>query len=110
MADLAVGHDVIGPHQIKIVDLLARHELVNLDGARGFKRDVFQLVLGDFEIAVPVDLITFDDIVGGNLFAGVGIDLQIANAVTGILVDLIETDFFGFGRRRIKRNRTGHQR
>jgi hypothetical protein len=56
MADLAIGHDVIGPHQIEIIDLPARHELINLDRAGGFERDVLQLVLGDLEIAVAIDL------------------------------------------------------
>jgi hypothetical protein len=60
--------------------------LINVDGARGLKRDIFEFVLGDLEIAVPVDLITFDEIVGRNLVAGVGIDLHIANVVAGILM------------------------
>ena len=45
MANLAVWHNVIGTDQIKIVDLAARHELVDLDGAGQFQRDVFQFVL-----------------------------------------------------------------
>jgi hypothetical protein len=31
-----------------------------------------------------------------NFFAGLGIDLEIANPVAGVLIDLVETDLFGF--------------
>ena len=99
MADLAIRHDVVGADQIEIVDLAARHELVDLDGAGGFKRDVFEFVLGDFEIAVGIDLVAFDDVFGGDFLAGIGVDLQVAYPVAGFLVDLVETDFFGFRRR-----------
>jgi hypothetical protein len=69
-----------------------------------------EFVLGHFEVTVAIDLIAFDDVLGRDLFAGICIHLQIPDAVTGLLIDLIETDFLGFGRRRKKSYRTGHQR
>jgi hypothetical protein len=33
LADLPVGHDVIGPVDIEIIDLVSRYELINIDGA-----------------------------------------------------------------------------
>jgi len=45
MADLAIEHDVIRPHQVEVVDFLPRHKLVDLNRAGRFQRDVFELVL-----------------------------------------------------------------
>ena len=92
MTGLAVRNDVVGADQIQIIDLCARHKLVNLDGAGRIECDVLQLVLGHFEIAVLIDLIAFDDVFIGHLFAGVGVYLKIANPVPGLLIDLVETD------------------
>jgi hypothetical protein len=110
MADLAVGRQIIGAHKIQIVDLGARHELVNLDRACGFQRNVLELVFRHFKIAIGIDLVALDDVVGRHLVAGFGIDLLIADAMTRLPVDLIERDFFGFRRSRIKRDRACHQR
>ena len=49
MANLAGWHDIVGRHQIEVVDLASRHEFVDLNGAGGFQRDVLKFVLGDFE-------------------------------------------------------------
>jgi len=51
VADLAVGHDVIGTHKIEVVDLQARHELVDLDGPRGFQRAV-KPIARDLDIGI----------------------------------------------------------
>jgi hypothetical protein len=92
VADLTVWRDVVGANEIQIVDFLSRNELVDLDGACGFERNVFQLILGNLKVCVGVDLVTFDDVLVGNFLAGVGIDLLIFDAMTGFPVDLIEAD------------------
>ena len=97
MADLAVGHEVIGPDQIAVVDIGLRHELVDLDGAGGFQRDVVEFVLGDLDIGVGIDLVALHDVVGGDLLAGVGIDLHVFDAMAGVAVDLVEADLLGIG-------------
>ena len=73
-----------------------KNELVNFNGAGGFQRDVFELVLGDLEVLPFVDLVALDDVLVGHLFAGFGIDFEIANPMAGFLVDLVETDLLGF--------------
>jgi hypothetical protein len=73
-------------------------------------RTAIELVLGHFEVTVAIDLIALGDVLGRDLLAGISIHLQISDAIAGFLIDLIETDFFGFGCRRIKSYRTGHQR
>jgi hypothetical protein len=78
--------------------------------ARGFKGDVIEFFLGNFQIPVSVDLIPLDDIRGLDFLAGVGVDLQIFDPVSGLLVDLVETDLVGLRRGREKRDRTGNQR
>jgi hypothetical protein len=45
VADLAVGDKIVGPHQVEIVDLAARHDLVDVDGACGFERDILEFVI-----------------------------------------------------------------
>jgi hypothetical protein len=61
--------------------------------------DVLQLVLGNLQVAVLVDLVALDDIFVGHLLAGLGIDLEIADPVARLLVDLVEVDLFGFRHR-----------
>ena len=69
VAHLAVWYDVVGPHQIKIVDLAARHELV-ISMVRVDSSAMVKLVLRHLETAVLVDLVVLDDVLIGHLFAG----------------------------------------
>ena len=64
MTDFSVRHDVVGPNEIQVVDLVAGNELVNLDGAGRLQRDVLELVFADLKIAVRVDLVALDDVFG----------------------------------------------
>ena len=110
MADLAVGDEIIGTDQIAVVDIGLGHELVDLDGMGRFQRDVVELLLRDLDVGVGVDLVALHDVVGADFLAGVGIDLGIFDAVAGFAVDLVEADLFGIRRRRIQRDRAGHER
>jgi hypothetical protein len=56
---------------------------------------LLELVLADLEIAIRVNLITLDDVVVRNFFAGFGVDLLIFDPMTSVFVDLIEADLFG---------------
>jgi hypothetical protein len=98
VADFSIRHDVIGSDQIEVVNLAPRHELVDFDGASGLERDVLQLVLGNLQVAVLVDLVALDDVFIGYFLAGLGVDLEVADPVAR-LVDLVEADLFGFRRR-----------
>ena len=74
-----------------------------------FQRDVLELLLRHLDEGVGVDLVALDDVLVGDLLAGVGIDLGVFDAVAGLPVELIEGDLFGFGRGRIERDRTGDE-
>ena len=76
VADLAVGSQVVGTDQIARIDLASVDELVDLDGARRFQRDVLELLLGHLDEGVGVERVALDDVLVGDLLAGVGVDLQ----------------------------------
>src|SRR4029077_8200844 len=110
VADLAERHAIIGAYEVKVVDLSAGDKLIDLDGAGGFERNIFQFILGNFEVAVFVDLISLDDVFVRDFFAGVSIHLEIADAVPRFLVYLVENGFFGLGGRGEQRDRACHER
>src|SRR5438105_7997763 len=75
VTDFAVRHQVVGTDQIPRVYLAAVDELVDLDRSRRFQRDVLKLLLGHLDEGVGVDLVALDDVLVGDLLAGVSIDL-----------------------------------
>ena len=109
VADLAVRHQVVGADQIPRVDLAAVDELVDLDGPRRFQRDVLEFLLRHLDEGVGVDLVALDDVLVGDLLAGVGVHLGVLDAVAGLPVELVEGDLFGFRRGRIERYGTGDE-
>ena len=104
LADFAVRRDVIGADIIEVVDFVARHELIDIDGLGAFERDRFHFLVGDLDVFAFGDLVTLDDVLGRDFLAGLGIDLAIADATTGCFVDLIEADFFALGGGRVERD------
>ena len=107
VANSPVRYQVVGPDQIPRVDLAAVDELINLDGSRRFQRDVLQFLLRHLDEGVRVDLVALDDVLVGDLLAGVGVDLGILDAVAGLPVQLVERDLFGLRSGRMERNGTG---
>jgi hypothetical protein len=77
VAHFAIGPQVVGTDQVAGIDLAAVDELVDLDGPRRFQRDVLELLLRDLDERVLVDRVPFDDVLAGDLIAGVGVDLEI---------------------------------
>jgi hypothetical protein len=59
---------------------------------------------------VAIDLLALDDVLIGDLVAGLGIDLEITDSVPGFLIDLVKTDFLGFRCRGKQGDRTRHER
>lgn len=59
---LAVEGDTAKNISIKFVDLVFRHELIDLDRVRAFERDRLQLVVGYFDIVAFANLIALDDL------------------------------------------------
>ena len=62
MADLAVWRNVVGANEIEIVDFLPGNELIDLDRACRFKRNVFEFFLGNLKVCVGIDLVALDDV------------------------------------------------
>src|SRR5712671_4684791 len=62
LSDFAVRHDVVGAVEVDLVDLLARHELVDLDCAFALDRNGFKLFRRDLEVLAFADFVTFDDV------------------------------------------------
>jgi hypothetical protein len=91
------------------VDLIAWHELIDVDRVVRLQRDVVELVLGDFEVGVGVDLVALDDILAIDVFASFGVDPLILDPVSSLAVDLVERDLFGVRGRRKQCDRTSHQ-
>src|SRR6185437_3785388 len=85
-------------------------EFVDLDGTGRFQREGVEFLVRHFDGSVGVDLVALHDVFGSDFVAGIGIDLDVFDAVTGLAVDLVEADFFGVRRRRVKRDRAGHER
>src|ERR1700733_11960152 len=64
----AVRTQIVGAGQIARVDL---------DGSGRFQRDVLELFLGHFDEGVGIDLVALDDVLVGDLLAGVGVYFAI---------------------------------
>src|ERR1700722_20622697 len=110
MADLAVWTQVVWADQIPPVDLGAVDELVDLDGPGRLQRHVLELFLRHLDEGVGIDLIALDDVLVGDLLAGVGIDFGVLDTVAGLPIQLVEGDLFGFRGGRIERDGTGDER
>ena len=110
VANLAVRTEIVRADNVAGVDFFALHELIDLDGPRGFQRDVFELFLGHLDVGVGVDFEGLDDVLVRHFLAGVGVHARVLDAVAGVPVDLVEADLFGIGRGRIERDGTGDER
>jgi hypothetical protein len=116
VSDFTLGHHVVRPHEIELVDVELRYEFVDVDGPGALERDVDMFLLVDGDVGVGVDLVALDDVLLGHFFPRFGVDLGVLDAGAGVLVDLVEgdlwveADLFGFRGRRKQGDRTGHQR
>src|SRR3984885_1038933 len=103
--DLPVRHDEIRIAHVQLIDFVLGDELVDFDGAPAFDGYRFQLFGLQLDVLPLADLVALDDIPGLDFLAGVGIDLAVFDAVSGIFVELVEADLFPFRSRREQRNR-----
>jgi hypothetical protein len=96
VTDLTVRTQVVRSDQITRIDLGAVDEFVDLDGPGRFQRDVLEFLLCHLDERVGVNLLALDDILFGDLLAGVGIDLGVLDAVARLPVELVEGYLLGF--------------
>jgi hypothetical protein len=109
VANLAVRTEIVGADNVAGVDFLALHELIDLDGPRGFQRDMFEFFLGHLDVGVGVDFEALDDVLVGDFLAGVGVHARVLDVVAGGPVDLVEADLFGIEGGRIECDGTGDE-
>src|SRR6266850_484592 len=81
-ADLAIWDDVIRNVQVEVVDLISRHEPINLDRVPAFDSDRLKLILGYFNVAILADLVAHDDALSLDVFAGLCIAFAILDPVS----------------------------
>src|SRR5262249_24667458 len=107
---LAVRHDVVGVVQIELVDFLLGYELVDVNHSLALDGDRLELLRSDFEVFALAGLVALDDVLLLDFLAGFDIDLAVFDPVAGLLVDLMEADFFPLRRRREQGDGTGDKR
>jgi hypothetical protein len=81
VADLAVRPQVTN-HQVTRVDL--GHELVDLDRPRRLQCNFLELLVRHLNELILVEHVALDDVLVGHIIPGVGIDLEIPDAVAGL--------------------------
>jgi hypothetical protein len=94
---LIVGDDVIGAVQISLVDLLAWHERVDIDGVVALDRNGVELVVFERDVGVlsVLEAATFIGALNG--LARDLVDQLLAQPVAGPFVDLPKRYPFGRG-------------
>src|ERR1700730_10537510 len=96
LTDLSVRGNVIGIVQVQFVDLLPRHELVDVDRALALDLDSFELLGIKLDILALADFVALDDICGIDLVAAFRIDLTVLDAIASLLIELVEADLLTF--------------
>jgi hypothetical protein len=96
LSDFPIRDDVVGAVQVQLVDLLLRHELVDLNRPPALYGDCLKLFGLDLDVLALAHLISLHDLGRIDFIIGLGIHLAVLDAIAGILVDLVEADFFPF--------------
>jgi hypothetical protein len=110
LPNLAVGSDVVGGVYIAVVDLTARHELIDFNGPAAFDLHGIDLLVFDDEVLALRYLVATGRVLSRDDVTGFGIDVLLLQAVSGLPVDPIEAHLFAQRRRRIEGDGTRHQR
>jgi hypothetical protein len=106
---LAVGHDVVRLVEIALVDLGARHEAFDVDRVRALDRDRLELVVVDRHVLALADLVAAALVRGIDRVAGLLVHHQLAQAMAGPGVDLVEMRLLGLRCRREELDRAGDE-
>src|SRR5204862_2025903 len=85
-----IGSDVIGSSEEPLVDLLPRHEAVDLDDMGALDLDPLEFLVLDHEVLAFGDLVAAALLLGRYGLAGFLVDQLLAQAIAGRLVDLPE--------------------
>src|SRR3974377_1980109 len=110
LTDLSLRSNVVWPYVVKVVDLSLRHKLIDVDCACAIYRNRIEFFIRELDILALRNLVGLHDVLRPYLFARRFIDLPVANATAGFLIDLIEADLLALPGRRKKLNRTRKER
>src|SRR5262245_47366567 len=88
----SLGGDIVKAVEEALIDLLARHETVDLDHVRALDLDCFEFLVLDDQVLPLGSLITAALVLGVDRLAGFLIDELLAQPIAGGLVDLTEGD------------------
>jgi hypothetical protein len=92
LADRLVGDDIVRSVEEALVDLLARHETVDLGYVGALDLDGFELLVLDDQVLPLGDLVAAALVLGVDGLAGFLVDELLTQPVAGGLVDLPECD------------------
>ncbi len=107
---LAVRRDVIGMVEIALVDLLARHEAVDVDRVVALDLHRLQLLRLDLDIFALGELVAATLLVAFDDVAGFRVDHLLLQPVASLAVDHVEACLLDRGRGRIEHDGAAHQR
>ena len=109
-AGFSVRGDIIRVIEISPVDLVPRHETVDVDGVVALDRDRVDLLVRDLDIGA-LGVFVAAPLVGSlNRLARHLVDELLAQPVAGLLVDLAEGDALGTAGRGMQRDRARDER
>jgi len=107
--DRAIWMDVVGGGGDRAIDLVARHELRQLDDIGRLAGDCGEFGVADRDVSAAFDLTAMRQRVGGHHHARPGVKKLLRYRIAGPGVELIETNAVAFLDRRRQADRTGHQ-
>ena len=83
---ITIGRDIIGNGPIHLVDLVLRHELVDLDSMRSMDRYRLQLIVGVFHVTAAADVLTLDKVPFVHRFTRDGVNLDVFDTIPVLLL------------------------
>ncbi len=107
---LAFRMDVVRRFEIELVDLVARHEMVEIDDVPGFAAECLQLVLTHHDVARLLEFVAFDERVGRDDIAALGVDELLGHRIAGPRTQHVELDPLAIACRGCQTDRARHQR
>jgi hypothetical protein len=99
LSDFTIWNDKVWVAQVEFVDFRLRDEFINLDDALAFNGYGIEFLRFKLDILALGDLVAFDDVSTLHIVPSYRINFSVADAITGLLVKLVETDLFPLRRR-----------
>lgn len=108
--ELPLRVNVIGGFDIEMVDLVARHEMLEIDDIGAAAAKFFQFVICHGDVPRLVELVAFDQRARRDDISGLAIDELLGHRVAGARAQQVELNPLAVARRGRKTDRTRHER